>query len=77
MAEAHALSTLAPGDRLIRRGEVEHLTGLSRSTIYGRLRDDPDWPRPVQLGPNCVAWLESEVRAWVERRIAASRAQAA
>lgn len=64
-------------ERLIRRAEVERLTGLSRSTIYGRLRDDPDWPRPVRLGPNCVAWVESEVHAYIKRRIEASRAQAA
>ncbi len=44
-------------DRLIRRAEVERLTGLSRSNIYNCNLHDPDWPKPVQLGPNTVAWV--------------------
>ncbi|QFY90140.1 AlpA family transcriptional regulator [Magnetovirga frankeli] len=67
--------------RLIRRREVERLTGLSRSSIYARLKPnpnrpsdfDPDFPRPVQLGPKAVGWVEGEVLQWVEGRIAASR----
>lgn len=60
-------------DRLIRRAEVERLTGLSRSNIYNRNLHHPDWPKPVQLGPDIVAWVESEVVAWVHQRIACSR----
>lgn len=75
-SNAHTL-TVAAGDRLIRRAEVERITALSRSNIYHRIQHDPDWPKPIHIGPNSVAWLESEVFAWVERRIAAARAKAA
>ena len=55
------------GDRLLRRREVEKITGLGRSSIY-RLMQEGDFPRPVKVGPSAVRWRESEVNAWVESR---------
>lgn len=72
-----ATPVIVPGDRLIRRFEVERLTGLSRSNIYHRILHDPDWPKPIHLGANSVAWLESECFAWIQRRIAESRSATA
>jgi prophage regulatory protein len=69
-------SELHPGERLLRRSEVERITGLSRSSIYQRNLTDPDWPKPIHIGPNTVAWVESEVMAWIHRRIHQSRAAA-
>jgi prophage regulatory protein len=63
-------------ERLIRRSEVERITGLPRSSIYERNAKDPDWPKPVRLGPNTVAWVESEVLAWVDSRIRRHRVAA-
>lgn len=65
------------GVRLIRRCEVERKTGLSRSNIYHRNLHDPAWPKPISIGPNTVAWIESEVDGWIRSRIAESREQAA
>ncbi|MFO1205496.1 MAG: AlpA family phage regulatory protein [Burkholderiales bacterium] len=70
------MSDSNPAPKLIRRAEVQARTGLSVSSIYGRLgsgrpRDfDPDFPRPVPLGVRSVAWLESEVDAWIARQVA-------
>ena len=55
------------GDRLLRRRQVEKITGMKRSTIY-RLMQEGDFPRPVKIGPAAVRWRESEVNAWVESR---------
>ena len=52
-------------DRLLRRREVERQTGLSRSAIYARMTRG-EFPRPVRLGPNSVAWRASDIAAWVE-----------
>ena len=49
------------GTRLMKRPEVEGLTGLSRSAIYD-LRTRGVFPRCVKLGPKSVAWVEDEVR---------------
>jgi prophage regulatory protein len=54
------------GLRLIKRPEVEAKTGRSRSAIYS----DPTFPKSVRTGRNSVAWVESEVDAWIEQRIA-------
>ena len=50
------------GLTIIRRKQVEARTGLSRSTIYAKLRRnpkrpnefDPTFPRPVSIGPKAV-----------------------
>lgn len=54
-------------NKLIRRPEVEALTGLSRSTIYDWMKRG-EFPQPVKLGARLVAWRESDVTAWLEAR---------
>ena len=56
------------GERtLIRLPQVKNLTGLSRSSIYSRSKDGR-FPSPVDLGGRAVAWVESEIRVWLEQR---------
>ena len=55
---------LADGDRLLRRSEVEQLTGLSCSSIY-RLMSDGQFPRPKRIAPQAVRWLLSEIQRWI------------
>lgn len=69
--------------QLLRRQQVELMTGLKRSSIYGRMNPqckqyDPDFPKPISLSTGAkgsVAWIASEVIAWIEARITASRRQ--
>jgi prophage regulatory protein len=56
-------------NRLLRRPEVEKMTGLSRSKIYLMVAAD-EFPKPVNLGPRAVAWVQREVEAWMDDRIA-------
>ncbi len=59
-------------DRLLRRREVERITGMSRSSIY-RLMQQGDFPRPVKVSSTAVRWKESDIAAWIESRpVAAS-----
>lgn len=72
---------ILPHPQLLRRQQVELMTGLKRSSIYGRINPqckqyDPDFPKPISLsttGKGSVAWIASEVDAWIAGRIAASR----
>jgi prophage regulatory protein len=59
--------TLSPPETLMRRPAVEAWTGLSRSSIYAAIARD-DFPKPVQLGPQSVAWRQSEIQAWIASR---------
>jgi prophage regulatory protein len=54
---------------MLRLPSVEDRTGLERSAIY-RAMDRGDFPRPVRVGLRAVAWLESEVDAWLDRKLA-------
>ena len=54
-------------DRFLRRKEVEYLTGLSRTTIYRHMKKGL-FTQSVRIGPNAVAWRESEIRAWMADR---------
>jgi len=58
--------------RLIRVSEVKAMTGLSRSYIY-ELASREVFPRSVSLVPGGTsrAWVEAEVRQWIDDRLAA------
>ncbi|MFH1885211.1 MAG: AlpA family transcriptional regulator [Pseudomonadota bacterium] len=62
--------------RLLRRPDVESLTGLGRSAIYQKVAAG-DFPPPVRLGLRAVAWREAEVLEWIEARPAAVERRAA
>lgn len=51
-------------DRYIRLPEVITRTGLSRSTILRR-EAAGTFPRKHKLGDAAVAWLESDIVAWM------------
>ena len=69
-------SILRPGDRFLSRRDVEKALHRGRQWIYDRLSTDPDFPKPVHLGRS-ILFIESEVLAWANARIAESRARAA
>ncbi|EHK68636.1 prophage CP4-57 regulatory protein [Pseudomonas psychrotolerans L19] len=62
--------------RFIRRHQVEAMTSLSRSEIYRRIAAGT-FPAQVKIGAAHAVWIESEVAAWVDARIAESRGEAA
>ena len=55
------------GDRLLRRREVEELTGLSRASIY-RLMRGGRFPLAVKVSTTAVRWKESEITTWIQSR---------
>lgn len=66
---------------ILRRKQVEARTGLSRSSIYARLRHnpkrpgdyDPTFPKPVSIGAKAIGFIESEIEAWIAAQIQKSR----
>ncbi len=73
--------------RILRRHQVEARTGLSRSSIYARLKRnpkrpgdyDPTFPKPISYGKtsngrnSSFGWIEAEVEAWLTAQIEKSR----
>jgi prophage regulatory protein len=62
-------------DRLLRLPEVEGLTGLKKSSIYGLVKAGK-FVRPVRISARCVAWPEQACLQWVQDQIAARGDQA-
>ncbi|EMW1607078.1 AlpA family transcriptional regulator [Vibrio cholerae] len=54
--------------RFLKLKEVMEKTALSRSAIYRKMNDG-EFPQPVSLGERAIAWVESEVDEWMEKRL--------
>ena len=67
-------TTTATPSAFLRMPQVMKKVGLSKSIIYSRISEGT-FPPPVSLGGRAVAWVDSEIQAWIEARIAAARDQ--
>ena len=62
--------------KLLAFAQVSDAVGLSRSTIYQRIKDET-FPHPVSLGQHCVRWRSDQIAAWIDAQtIRADAAQA-
>jgi len=53
--------------RVMRRPEVERVTGISRSTLYEMIKSG-EFPKPMRLGKRAVGWPETVVSDWLDSR---------
>ena len=53
--------------RLLRRQEMEELTGLSRASIYKLMRSGR-FPLPVRVSAAAFRWRVSDIAAWIQSR---------
>jgi prophage regulatory protein len=56
-------------EKLLRLPEVKDLTGRTTSRIYADMASGT-FPKPIKIGVRAVAWRESELREWLDQRIA-------
>lgn len=63
--------------RLLKADEAYRRIAISKSEAERRVLDDPNFPKKIKLGTGersrSVAFLESEVEAYIDHLIAASR----
>ena len=50
--------------KLLKAQDVADLTSMSRSHLH-RLARDGKFPKPIKIGENRSAWLESDVQEWI------------
>ena len=58
-------------DRIMRIPEVTEVTGLSKTTIWRRVKSG-DFPAPLRLGSlstRSVGWRFSDVQTWLDSRL--------
>ena len=61
------------GDRFLRLPEVMKKVGVSKQTIYGRMKDGT-FPQSFKNGSRLTLWLESQIDAYMNCLMSANRA---
>ncbi|OJW28792.1 MAG: DNA-binding protein [Rhodospirillales bacterium 69-11] len=51
-------------EKILRMRTVLDRTGLSRSTIYRKVREGT-FPRQVEISEHCRGWRESAINRWI------------
>lgn len=54
---------------LLRLPKVMQKTGLKRATIYLHIKQNK-LPKQFKIGQQAVAWLESDIDAWIDEHLA-------
>ena len=63
-------------EKIIRLPKVKEMVGLGTTAIYDKMKKG-EFPKQIKIG-RLSGWIESEIQAWINQRITASRlAQAA
>lgn len=60
--------------KILKLPQVKAITALSTSSIYKKMTDG-EFPRSIKLGGTsgrAVGWLESDIEAWLDEKIAES-----
>jgi prophage regulatory protein len=56
---------------VLRISEIcKKLGGCSRVTLWRTRQRDPSFPAPVEISPGVIGFLEHELDAWLEKKIA-------
>lgn len=62
-------------NQFIRLPEVKSITGMSKPTIYLWMKENR-FPKAIKVGERSVAWIATEIDAWMKGRINARDEQA-
>jgi prophage regulatory protein len=54
--------------QLLNPKDVEARTTLSRVTLWRKSRDG-DFPKPLKISANRIAWREADVDAWIASKM--------
>ena len=57
---------------ILRLTDVEARCAVNRRTLYYWIERGM-FPRPINLGPRTVGWLDSDIEAWINEKAQASR----
>ncbi len=62
------MKDLQQSERLLALPTVLERTALKRASLYAAM-DRGEFPRPIRLSSNRVAWVESRIQAWIAAKI--------
>lgn len=58
--------------RILRRDEVERITGFKRSHLYNLMKEGR-FPAAKRIGLRAVCWDSHEINCWISERLAEHR----
>jgi len=62
-------------NKILRLPQVLDIVGLSRSTIYAKIKAG-EFPPQIRLSKRSSGWIHSEIQSWIDERVANSPANA-
>lgn len=63
-----ANSPATPGQQYLSASQIANRLGLSRTSIWRYLRDDPAFPKPYKFGKTTRRWSLEDIIAWEQSR---------
>ncbi|WP_250495458.1 AlpA family phage regulatory protein [Caballeronia sp. GAWG1-1] len=60
-------------NKYLRPKDAAAKLGMGLSTIYWKVENDASFPRPVKFSEKTTVFIESELDAWADARVAESR----
>jgi len=67
------MSAGTPQGRAIRPTQAAQKFAIGLSTLWLRVKNDPQFPKPIKLGPRTTIFLEHELDAYLAACAAQSR----
>ncbi|KFG94410.1 regulatory protein [Burkholderia paludis] len=61
----------------LRPTQAAEKLGIGMSTLWSRAKHDADFPKPVKLSSRTTIFIEAELDAYLQKRIAESRGMVA
>ena len=53
-------------NRILRKTEVQFMTGLATSTLYAKMLAG-EFPSSIKLGCRAVGWKSTDIEAWIQK----------
>jgi len=58
---------------VVRIKQAAHHLGMGESTVWRKVKTDPDFPKPIKLSERVTAWRLADLDAYIERRATAAQ----
>ena len=59
-----------PDEALSSMKDLSVIMGMGESTGWFRLKNDPDFPKPIRLSAKCTRFRVGDVRAYIAKKAA-------
>lgn len=66
--------TSQPSSRALRPAAAAQKLGIATSTLWAKVRNEPDFPRPIKVSTRVTVFTESSLDAWLTARALSTEA---